>query len=134
MPFITYVKCDILNYMDTGENILEVVMMPERSSTSETQMAEAVRIFKLLSNPTRLRILLLLEEGKFNVQTISKRLVLDQPTVSHQLITLKLHQLVTSEVEGKARYYSLSDPHILDIIQETFAHADHVARGQKHGF
>lgn len=83
----------------------------------EARLDAAVKVFKLLANPTRLRILQLLGTGKFNVNTIGARLGLEQPVVSHQLIALKLHGLVTSEVAGKARYYSLVDPDVLTIIR-----------------
>ncbi|ADG40772.1 MULTISPECIES: helix-turn-helix transcriptional regulator [Leuconostoc] len=94
---------------------------------------EMERIFKLLSNPTRLNILVLLENKQLSVNDIVQQLQITQPQVSHQLAILKEHQLVSSEKVGKKSLYQLNDPHILNVIDSTKQHVAHVVVGKQHG-
>lgn len=91
-----------------------------------------IRIFKLLSNPTRLNILMLLEHDQLSVNEIVTQLQITQPQVSHQLAILKDQQLVSAKKIGKKSLYQLSDPHILSVIHSTKQHVAHVITGNKH--
>ncbi|WP_317619363.1 ArsR/SmtB family transcription factor [Apilactobacillus apisilvae] len=94
---------------------------------------EASLIFKLLSNPNRLKMLVNLENKSMNVNELSNQLNMEQSAVSHQLSVLKKHQLVDANRNGKSIYYQLNDPHILDIVNEAVQHSSHVMGGKHHG-
>lgn len=71
-------------------------------------VVEAVELLRLLSDPTRLRLLGLLQGGPMNVTTLCQKLDLAQPTVSHHLGLLRGLNLVSNRRDGKQVFYSLN--------------------------
>ena len=71
---------------------------------------------KSLGDENRLKILLLLSNGKKSVSSIVEALELSQPLVSHHLKELRRALLVNVERKGPFVYYELADPDILSII------------------
>lgn len=92
---------------------------------NEQWLAEAVRIFKVLSNESRIRILYFLENNEADVTTIVDGLGIDQPQVSHQLAMLYRYQLVSKRRAGRHVFYVLDDPHVLTVVDATLAHVSH---------
>ena len=82
---------------------------------------ELSEIFKILSDPTRLRILWAMGDGEVCVCCISEILGMTVSAVSHQLKTLRQAHLVKARRDGRNIYYSLDDHHVrilLDIALE----------------
>ena len=76
---------------------------------------------KMLSHPTRLKILEQLKKEKRTVKEIVEAVDTSQPMVSQHLGELKKRGLVSSEREGTNMLYSIKYPKILDacdIIRE----------------
>ncbi len=71
-------------------------------------MQDAVEFFKILSDSTRLRILLLLNQRELCVCQMMGALGMPQPRVSQQLALLKRAGLVAPYRNGKWIYYRLS--------------------------
>jgi ArsR family transcriptional regulator len=67
---------------------------------------ELAGLFGLLSDPSRLSILLALRESPSNVSGLCLRLKLSQPTVSHHLAVLRMGGLVQGRRRGKEVLYS----------------------------
>ncbi|KAA8445084.1 ArsR/SmtB family transcription factor [Weissella paramesenteroides] len=99
----------------------------------EEHLKEMNKVMKLLSNPVRVQMLYMLENKSMSVNELSEKLSVEQSVVSHNLALLREYQLVMAERQGKYNYYQLNDPHILDVINETLEHVDHVIRGKLHG-
>lgn len=84
------------------------------------------RLFKMLGDPTRIRILLLLkEEGEMNVTSITNSLSMKQSAISHQLKLLRDHHLIKNRKEGKVVYYQLDDDHVSQVLEMTLEHLAH---------
>lgn len=79
---------------------------------------------KALSDPTRLKIMLLLSvTDGLNVCDIAQNLNMTHSAVSHQLGMLKRMRLLNSKKQGKNVAYFLADDHIYAIINSASDHA-----------
>src|SRR5688500_17352997 len=74
---------------------------------TDQEVVALSRLFGLLGDPTRVRILLLLCRGEMNVTRLCETLGLPQPTVSHHLGLLRRGGFLTTRREGKSIHYSL---------------------------
>ena len=92
---------------------------------SQEMIQEVSQLFKALSDPTRLKILVALSQGELNVSAIVEKIGLEQSAVSHQLKLLRLNHLVKFRKEGKTVFYSLDDEHVVDILGQTIKHINH---------
>lgn len=97
------------------------------------KLDEATKIAKLLGNKTRMQILYLLEQNKFNVTELQEILKIEQSSLSHQLRELRDYQLINQVKIGKSIYYELMDPHILNTMKSILDHTEHVLTGRDHG-
>ena len=71
-------------------------------------MEPLVGLLRLLSDKTRLKILLLLTKGERNVSSLCHELRLPQPTVSHHLGLLRSRNLITNRRNGKQVFYGFN--------------------------
>jgi ArsR family transcriptional regulator len=71
-------------------------------------VGEVVGMLRTLSDPTRLRLLAILQEGEQSVTALCDELQLAQPTVSHHLGRLRMARLVANRRAGKQVFYSLN--------------------------
>ena len=75
---------------------------------NELELEPLVNLFRLLSDKTRLNILMLLTKGERNVTSLCEELGLPQPTVSHHLGLLRMSNLIGNRRNGKQVFYGLN--------------------------
>jgi ArsR family transcriptional regulator len=93
----------------------------EKSLDKDTAKAVANQ-FRVLSDPTRVRLLAALAERELCVSELMEILQMEQSIVSHQLRTLRGLQLVRNRKVGRQVYYSLNDQHIRDLLSRGLSH------------
>lgn len=77
----------------------------------EDYVKRACKLLKLISEESKLRIMLLLaKEGPCTVTELCDTLNLNQPTASHHLSLLRNADLVVTSREGKNVFYDVNDP------------------------
>ena len=73
------------------------------------QASAAAKVFKALSDESRVKIILMLSTGATNACDFMEELNISQPTLSHHLRILGEADLVCVQKDGKWRIYSLSE-------------------------
>lgn len=78
--------------------------------------------FKLLGDPTRLRVIQALSLGEFCVCDLAAMLDITQTALSNHLRLLRNMRLVHYRRAGKMAYYSLADCHLTRLVAECLEH------------
>ena len=91
---------------------------------SDEKIAEMGARFKVISEPSRLKIILALEGGELCVEHITEAVGGNQSAVSHQLKILKDNKIIKGRRQGQKMLYSVSDWHILTMINVAKEHLD----------
>jgi DNA-binding transcriptional ArsR family regulator len=86
----------------------ERAMQQKRGGAKEQELEPLVGLFRLLSDKTRMNILMLLSKGERNVTSLCEELGLPQPTVSHHLGLLRMSNLIGNRRNGKQVFYGLN--------------------------
>ncbi|WP_422000459.1 ArsR/SmtB family transcription factor [Reyranella sp.] len=79
-------------------------------------------LFRLLGDPTRLRIVVACLRTPLPVSDIADRLGLSVSLVSHHLRLLKGARLVRADRQGKQVFYGADDMHVRRMIEDMVTH------------
>ena len=109
----------LLNYVDQDR-----VARSRARMHDERTIAELAEIFKILGEPTRVRILQALSEEELCVCDIAAVVETTSSAISHQLRILRAARLVKSRKDGKMVYYSLDDEHVRNLFEEGIRHLE----------
>lgn len=99
--------------------------LPVPGQEDEKYIQPMADIFKVLSDPTRIRILSLLARREMCVTDIAEALDMTHSAISHQLRLLRATNLVKFVKEGKEVIYSLDDQHVLGLFDQALDHVKH---------
>lgn len=93
-------------------------MSPEKTVTTE-ESGQTVR-FKILSDPSRIRILQLLKEGPLTVNVLVDTLGIERTLVSHHLKILRDNRMVTAEKIGRNVHYRIHNDLLSSVQDNSF--------------
>jgi len=103
----------------------ENVELVRSSRLEDGVILDVAQIFKVLGDPTRIRIVEALRIRELCVGDLAALMEISQSGVSHQLRVMKQERIVKSRREGKMIYYSLDDAHIEALIDIAIEHVTH---------
>lgn len=101
-----------------------IIEQTKANMPSDEVLSKTAEFFKVVGDPTRIRILAALSEGEMCVCCLCDLLGMTQSAVSHQLSVLKAARLIKNRREGKQIYYSLDDAHVGAILCTGISHVE----------
>ena len=103
--------------------------MATLASLTDQKVVQALAdMFRVLGDPTRVRILDALADGELCVHEIADRVEISESAVSHQLRLMRTMRIVRGRREGRCVYYTLDDQHVLSLFQQGLRHVTEDAR------
>lgn len=98
--------------------------LPNFDMPAEEKVHLAAESFRMLSDPTRIKILWALLQGESSVACLAELADVAPTVVSQHLAKLRLAGLVKGRREGTFVFYSAADPHIQPLLSQALFHAD----------
>ena len=103
----------------------QAICRAKAAAPSEEDVLQIAETFKILGDPTRIKILQALSVSELCVCDIAAVVTMGQSAVSHQLRLLRGTRLVKYRKEGKMVWYSLDDAHISLLLAQGLEHIQH---------
>ncbi len=110
-------NCNII-HQDVVDGVTKGMISPQIISNISA-------LFKILGDPTRVKIVWALEQHELCVCDIASVLNMTKSATSHQLALLRNNNIVKTRREGKQVFYSLDDEHVTSIIELAKTHVCH---------
>ena len=95
------------------------------ASIPEDQVNLIVEVFRMLADPTRIRVLYALTDGELAVNELAEQLGKPAPSVSQHLAKLRMARLVHTRREGTTIFYSLENEHVSQLVVDAVYNAEH---------
>ena len=93
------------------------------TAVDDARLESVAATFRLLGDPTRLRVLLACLDGPIAVGDIAQRTGASQPLVSHHLRLLRGARLVRGTRAQRHVLYEADDAHVRDMLQDMLDHS-----------
>lgn len=116
---------DSLNFCEEGCSNPQSNCLIKQNMLPEDTVYNLAEMFKVLSEPTRIRILHALSRQELCVCNLADILGMNQSAISHQLRILRNARLVKFRKEGKEVWYSLDDDHVITLMCQSVEHISH---------
>ncbi|MDR3242412.1 MAG: metalloregulator ArsR/SmtB family transcription factor [Clostridiales Family XIII bacterium] len=101
------------------EDVIDVV---RGGLSTDSELQKIAELFKVLNDPSRLKIINALILSEMCVCDIAALLDMTQPAISHHLKVLRQTQLVKYRRDGKIVYYALDDEHVENVFRQGMLH------------
>jgi ArsR family transcriptional regulator, zinc-responsive transcriptional repressor len=95
----------------------------------EDQVRLVAEVFRMLADPTRVRVLWALVDGEMSVNELAGHVGKPAPSVSQHLAKLRMARLVRTRRAGTTIFYSLENEHVQRLVVDAVFNAEHAGPG-----
>ena len=110
--------------MYARDNVADTRLRQEPNVRNEVIEAATIAL-AMLSDPTRLRLMVVLLAGESDVSTLTAAVDAARPAVSQHLAKLRLARLVTVRRDGRRSIYAINGDHVHRLVVEAVQSAEH---------
>ncbi|WP_456306980.1 ArsR/SmtB family transcription factor [Muricoccus vinaceus] len=101
-----------------------------RGRIGDDQVVELAEMFRLMSDPTRLSIILACLDAPASVGEMAERIGISGSLVSHHLRLLRAARLLQADRRGRQVFYAVMDQHVRSMLTDM---VDHVTEAGPEG-
>jgi ArsR family transcriptional regulator, zinc-responsive transcriptional repressor len=99
------------------------------ASIPDDEVNLIVEVFRMLADPTRIKVLWALTGGELSVNELAEQVGKAAPSVSQHLAKLRMARLVRTRREGTTIFYSLENEHVGQLVADAVFNAEHAGPG-----
>jgi len=104
--------------------------VPAPHVLSSAEAMDLATTFRVLADPTRLRLIAALLDGEQPVGALAALVGMSESAVSHQLRVLRAARIVTGRPVGRQVFYALDDAHVVTLFRQALSHVtEHLPDG-----
>ncbi|MFI7065794.1 ArsR/SmtB family transcription factor [Kribbella sp. NPDC050124] len=108
---------------------MRVDTQSRRPIPGDEQVELAVRVFQMLSDATRVRLLWALLDGEMPVNELAAAVGKSPAGVSQHLAKLRMAHLVRTRRQGNQIFYRIESSHVSQLVEDAIYHAEHSSGG-----
>ena len=97
-------------------------MKPSPSIIDEHTATHVAELFRAFSDASRVRILSIIVEQELNTSAMAELIGVSESAISHHLRGMRQMKIVQARRKGKEVYYSVVDPHIIELFHQGVRH------------
>lgn len=87
-------------------------------------LERTAQILRVIAHPHRLKMIELIAERELTVGELAEEVGIAPNVCSQHLNTMKARQVLSSRRRGRATFYSIENPHALNVLTCIRRHAD----------
>src|SRR5881628_3299057 len=93
------------------------------ASIPDDEVNLIVEVFRMLADPTRIRVLWALTGGELSVSELAEQVEKPAPSVSQHLAKLRMARLVRTRREGTSVFYRVENDHVARLVRDAVFNA-----------